>query len=114
MDANLCILCGMMKTECELIEEERVRQLSKEGWSAEHDDRHDRFELTKAAMCYCAVDAVDVGAFAMLYKFLWPWAPEYWKPGYGQAGTVRSLVNAGALIAAEIDRINRLPEDDLV
>ena len=33
----------------------------------------------------------------------WPWEPEAWKPTY----PVRDLVKAGALIAAEIDRLER-------
>lgn len=32
----------------------------------------------------------------------WPWAPEAWKP---DPDPVRNLVKAGALIAAEIDRL---------
>jgi hypothetical protein len=35
----------------------------------------------------------------------WPWAEKWWKPSEDQ---VRNLVKAGALIAAEIDRIQRL------
>ena len=34
----------------------------------------------------------------------WPWGSEYWKPS---EDPVRNLVKAGALIAAEIDRLNR-------
>lgn len=37
----------------------------------------------------------------------WPWEPGWWKPGKGNsyADRVRELVKAGALIAAEIDRL---------
>jgi hypothetical protein len=34
----------------------------------------------------------------------WPWAPELWKP----ANARRDLVKAGALILAEIERLDRL------
>jgi hypothetical protein len=35
---------------------------------------------------------------------LWPWDPSWWKPS---PDPIRNLVKAGALIAAEIDRLQR-------
>jgi hypothetical protein len=35
---------------------------------------------------------------------LWPWDESWWKPG----DRIRELAKAGALIAAEIDRLNRI------
>jgi len=35
----------------------------------------------------------------------WPWDEEWWKP---DNDAVRNLAKAGALIAAEIDRLQRL------
>jgi len=75
-----------------LIEAERQRQINCEGWSLGHDD-HDEGELAKAAACY-AIDS----------NFSWPWDFKYWKPG---GGRIRQLTKAGALIAAEIERLLR-------
>lgn len=36
-------------------------------------------------------------------NFSWPWAKEFWKPD--STDRVKELAKAGALIAAEIDRI---------
>jgi hypothetical protein len=39
-----------------------------------------------------------------MYIF-WPWDQDWWKPS---PDPIRNLVKAGALIAAEIDRLQRL------
>lgn len=91
------------------IAEERVRQITEEGWSAEHDDAHDRGELTAAATNYLiyagrqilGFEPVDVGMPPESY-YGWPWDPEWWKPA---DNPLRNLEKAGALIAAEIDRL---------
>jgi hypothetical protein len=36
--------------------------------------------------------------------FDWPWSKKWWKPS---SDPIRNLVKAGALIAAEIDRLQR-------
>jgi hypothetical protein len=84
---------GEMTAGARLIVDERNRQISVEGWDLGHDDEHDEGELAKAAACY-----------ALDNKFSWPWGFESWKPG---GGRIRQLTKAGALIAAEIDRLNR-------
>lgn len=80
----------------ELIAAERRRQMDVEGWTPEHDDAHDGGELVNAALAYC------MGLFSC-----WPWDTAWWKPSPDDR--VRELVKAGALIAAEIDRIQRVP-----
>jgi hypothetical protein len=76
----------------DLIAAERARQVSAEGWTAEHDDGHTHGELAAAAAAYA-----------------WPYAPALWPWGDGFKPTSRErdLVRAGALIAAEIDRLRR-------
>jgi hypothetical protein len=37
----------------------------------------------------------------------WPWDEKWWKPS---TNPIRNLVKAGALIAAEIDRLQRVTE----
>lgn len=93
----------------ELIEAERLRQIHEEGFSAEHDDDHFEFELTRAAISYAgaARDAAEIGELPGLDD-LWPWGVEDWKPSLEP---IRNLVKAGALIAAEIDRLQRLELD---
>lgn len=90
------------KTGADLIAAERQRQISGEGWTPEHDDRHDDFELSAAARCY--VQAAWRGKPRRRPPADWPWEDEWWKPS---DDPVRNLVKAGALIAAEIDRLQR-------
>ena len=95
-----------MKTGVELIEEERARQIEEEGWIAEHDDQHNHGELALAAMAYIEADETDVDRSERLHSpafAFWPWNSHWWKP----KDRIRNLVRAGALIAAEIDRLNR-------
>lgn len=98
-----------MKTGTELIDDERARQIAKEGWTPEHDDEHDEGELSRAAACY-ATPTDHRRYYASADPMTdppadWPWDPEWWKP----KDRIRDLVRAGALIAAEIDRLQRLP-----
>jgi hypothetical protein len=86
-----------MKSGIELIAEERQRQIEKEGWSKEHDAEHYRGEMAIAAMCYA-----DPRKLNGKVPYGWPWDDKWWKP----KDRVRNLVKAGALIAAEIDRLN--------
>ena len=88
----------------ELIAAERRRQIEAEGWTPEHDDEHDGHDLTLAAESYLwATRLQQLGSTAPM-PTMWPWAESWWKPSDDQ---VRNLVRAGALIAAEIDRIQR-------
>lgn len=79
---------------------ERARQVSAEGWTAEHDDEHDRGALAQAAISYI-VSADGHGNRAALEW--WPWDRSWWKPTTKR----RDLVKAGALILAEIERLDR-------
>tara|TARA_R110002124_G_scaffold283189_1_gene458839 strand:+ start:456 stop:791 length:336 start_codon:yes stop_codon:yes gene_type:complete len=94
-----------MKTGSQLIADERERQISQEGWSATHDDDHQHGELAVAGACYALTQsgAIEGGANQIVDE-MWPWHESSWKPG----DPVRNLAKAGALIAAEIDRLQRL------
>lgn len=93
------------------ISSERIRQISVEGWSKDHDDSHDAGQLARAAACYA--DPNDHSGFFALPR-RWPWAPQCWKPscddGCDSIGPERrrDLIKAGALIVAEIERLDRL------
>lgn len=78
----------------ELILVERQRQIDGEGWTPEHDAEHGGCELVDAAVCYLVT---------RWWKQFWPWDWTFWKPTPDDR--VRELVKAGALIAAEIDRL---------
>jgi hypothetical protein len=92
-----------MKTGAELIAEERARQISQEGWTPEHDDQHDNGEMVGAAAAY-QLHAL-LGIFKESPPSMWPWSREDWKPS---ENAIRNLTKSGALLAAEIDRIQRL------
>lgn len=78
---------------------ERQRQQSVEGWTPEHDNAYQNSELADAAACY-AIHAHNQGFSTPAH---WPWSPDWWK----QSGARRDLIKAGALILAEIERIDR-------
>lgn len=97
----------------ERIAKERQRQMDVEGWTPEHDDQYKRGELIAAAECYTHFAERVRGAKSMVNKLVlvhsgtpknWPWDKKWWKPS---DDPTRNLVKAGALIAAEIDRLER-------
>lgn len=95
-------------TGVELIAAERKRQIEEEGWSAEHDDAtHAIGDLAKAAQCYAALIMYENPEYALNPPAWWPWDPKWWKPSPNQ---LRNLAKAGALIAAEMDRLMRMDE----
>lgn len=78
---------------------ERKRQIAEKGWSAEHDSQHTDESLVWAAMHYAC--PVDPGS-----KY-WP---DTWGDQWNQRDSddrITQLAKAGALIAAEIDRLLR-------
>jgi hypothetical protein len=91
----------------ELIAAERERGIDQEGYDAAHDDRHDRGQLVQAAVAYAQAGLEQVRRpdpdMDRVRRFYWPWEWSFWKP----RDPVRNLVIAGALIAAEIDRLQR-------
>ncbi|ENU2139557.1 ead/Ea22-like family protein [Klebsiella michiganensis] len=80
---------------------ERQRQITAEGWTPEHDDEYEHGELADAAGCYAL--SSELFDCAGEPPRPWPWPDEWWKPGNRR----RDLVKAGALILAEIERIDR-------
>ncbi len=92
---------------------ERERHVTQEGWTSEHDDEHNKGEMAHAAACY-AIGArvkyhsrfVTRGPNRHAYQpsEMWPWDVKWWKPSDYR----RNLVKAGALILAEIERLDRM------
>ena len=93
----------------ERIAAERKRQTEKESWTAKHDDQWDDGELAKAAACYAMTEVtrkLPIGNIKVsVREMLWPFGWVYWKPT--PDNRIRELEKAGALIAAEIDRLLR-------
>lgn len=95
---------GFQTAARQAIELERQRQISSEGWTAEHDDQHDDGSLLRVAVIYyqhtvhgdlkMREDGAPVG---------WPWDREWWKP----KERTRNLERAGALCLAEKARLKR-------
>lgn len=92
---------------------ERSRQIEVEGWTLEHDDEHKGGEMAFAAASYIIgvstlTGAISKGKLSSPWTYrIWPrsWDLKWWKPDDRR----RNLVKAGALILAEIDRLDRLP-----
>lgn len=77
------------------IQLERERHTTVEGWTPEHDDKYNESQLIDAANAYISNNII-----------FWPhdWDGKWFKP----TTKIRNLEKAGALIAAEIDRLKRL------
>ena len=120
-----------MNTGSELIMIERQRQIDEENWTPEHDDEHSDGSLAMAAVCYATPKRLyqpieKAGGIFYCDPFPNSWAERWDKrfrygecktnPGnvpprpetYSDKERIDLLVKAGALIAAEIDRLNRL------
>lgn len=91
-----------------MIHAERWRQIEGEGWTPEHDDEHRDGALAFAARCYVLAALVAPGGLPRPPQE-WPWDESWWKPS---DDPIRNLVKAGALIAAEIDRLTRAKRED--
>jgi hypothetical protein len=109
----------------ERIAAERRRQIEQEGWAPSHDDAHEQQELALAAICYaspvplraklahfepCGCREMDCphmfgGQTKETWRDPWPWDASWDKRK--KHDHIRRLEIAGALIAAEIDRLER-------
>lgn len=89
------------KNGAELIAAERALHPDK-GHNTEEDDSYANGELAQAAMAYLflALGQPDNA------EVEWPWDEGYPTP----LSTVEDLVRAGSLVAAEIDRLQRIEQ----
>ena len=110
-----------MKTALKMIEEERKRQIEKEGWTSEHDDKHTDQSLALAAALYASpTDELMIVRESGPMIDPWPWwgindlsdrgkpIPVHAWDKRKQHSRLRRLQIAGALIVAEIERLQRL------
>ena len=105
----------------ERITAERKRQIEVEKWSPKHDSQHDLEQLAMAAACYASPIPIrgklevpiNCGCREAMcphshvtktvWRDPWPWSEEWDKRK--KHSRIRQLEIAGALIAAEIDRL---------
>jgi hypothetical protein len=96
-------------TGIERIAAERKRQIEEEGFAAEQDAFWSKGELAQAALCYCMAPpdpkGIANGSIEPCVPEEWPWRRGLWKLAPGNR--ISELEKAGALIAAEIDRLLR-------
>lgn len=78
---------------------ERQRQITAEGYNPDRDDCYSFGELALAAAGYAA----SAGGARSIGRQLFRWDDVHWKPSTPR----RDLVKSGALILAEIERIDR-------
>lgn len=87
---------------------ERKRQVDEKGWDHAHDDAHPSGEIAAFAAVYAMPEAArewpaeETGYGKTFADAL---CPQDWNPNFGDRR--RDLVKAGALILAEIERIDR-------
>jgi hypothetical protein len=96
-----------MANGVELIAIERQRQIDIEGYDPGHDIHHSTGDLALAAVSYAMPPHVRVyknleGRYYVPYT--WPFTFKDWKPT-SYSDRIKELTKAGALIAAEIDRL---------
>lgn len=101
-EAELAALRALQTNAARAVLAERRRQVEAEGWTPGHDDEHESGEMAEAAACYAA--CAETHSLKGHPPLSWPWSPEWWKPS---ADPRRNLVKAGALILAEIERLDR-------
>lgn len=125
-----------MKTGIELITQERTRQIEVEGFTDLKDEDYTAMQLSGAAGCYIAsaqqkyfevythgnedgkytrFQIYQDGYWPRSGKYVrakwvdgWPWSKEWDKRD--KHNVRRSLVIAGALIAAELDRLSDIQD----
>lgn len=126
-------------TAIELIAKERQRQIERNGYTPEHDREHIHGEIALAAICYASPKRVYIKKRVLVrcgcrsagecphtfgeskHVDPWPWEDENDKrlSSVGKKrpnatldkwDRVRNLVKAGALIVAEIDRLQAMDD----
>jgi hypothetical protein len=109
------------------IAKERQRQIDEEGWTPEHDDEHESGAMALAAACYATPKRLyyqyDTSR-SCIFADPWPWNDSWDKrlccgsrrsngnvqpdpETFTDEERIELLTKAGALIAAEIDRLLR-------
>jgi hypothetical protein len=117
--ALVYILENFSVTGAGAISKERDRHTKIEGWTPSHDDQHTEQSMPIAAACY-ALNGTPAQAVIVnddndpekneLWD-AWPWSPKWDKRE--KHSRLHQLEIAGALIAAEWDRLKRIENENL-
>lgn len=106
-DADYSELANPQARAGQAIYEERTRQIYVEEFRPDQDDHYQAGELARAAGAYASIagDAIKRSASdtSNMLTTAWPFDRTWWKPSTPR----RDLVKAGALILAEIERLDR-------
>lgn len=104
----------------ELVTRERIRQITQERWTSEHDDQHTDHSLAIVAAIYAIAQLGDdlavmrqLPATGEMHARWIPAWPNSWDQEWDKRedhDRMRCLTIAGALICAEIDRLQRQAE----
>lgn len=103
---------------------ERFRQIEAEGWTHDHDDKHDSGEMADAAAVYAAtaeIQLIKPREGSVHGNKLWPWWDQadvsggrgdcpvwgWTRAWFKPRDRRRNLVRAAALLIAEIERLDR-------
>lgn len=89
---------AMIAADAMQLAAERLRQISSEGWTPEHDDEHLDGEIAQAAACYAYGSRLWDTNGASIWPNGWEFKPKDRR---------RDLIRAGALILAELERLDR-------
>ena len=111
------------RTGIQRIADERARQIAEEGWTPEHDDEHLQGELALVGALYATpmrlFEQRRNDDLAVIFCDPWPstWTKRWDKrlvrrddppfPNNADIFRIHELEKAGALVAAEIDRLLR-------
>lgn len=82
-----------------VVQNERLRQISDKGYDYAHDDKFQEGQLARAAAAY----ALPSSRFSEAPSF-WPWQEHQFNP----QSHCQNLIRAGALVVAELERIERM------
>lgn len=93
-----------MESGIEIISKERERQQTEEGRSRAKDLMNNQYdEMAIVAAAYASPARTRKYRTSSRLPLHWPWDSRWWKPTPDDR--IRELAKAGALIAAEIDRL---------
>lgn len=94
-----------MRSALELIAVERNKQVTEKGFSEEMDKKYTDGQLSKLAVLYATPDSERIYGDMCDFPVNYPndFDLRYWKPS--PCDRIKELVKAGALIVAEIERL---------
>lgn len=102
---------SLLSPYAQMFSDERQRQVSEEGWTPEHDDEHVNGELADAAAGYASPRKLyrdplirEDGTINLEVRYLYPFNNPYFRE---RKDRKRQLIIAGALLIAELERLER-------